>query len=55
MTGKLRDDIEMTHRAIEIVVEPALNSQLGPKTCLGMNQARGMVGGERLCSHSHVK
>lgn len=39
ITGKLRHHIEMTHSTIEIVLEPALNPELRPNTCLGMAQA----------------
>lgn len=49
VTGKLRHHIEITHGTIEIVVEPALNPQLRPNTCLGMVQAWGGWRGQRGC------
>lgn len=39
----------MTHSTTEIVLEPALNPQLRPNTCLGMAQAREGWSGQRSC------
>lgn len=49
ITGKLRHHIEMTHDTMKIVMEPALNPQFRPNTCLGMAQALGGWRGQRGC------
>lgn len=54
ITGKLRHHIEVTHSAIEIVVEPAWNPQVRPNTCLGTAQALRGWREQRLWSYTQL-